>query len=82
MGKGFDLSPYNPESRKEYTVMIKWNNMDTLSAYDALKSSKPIHLSAEMAGDNGAKRSLRFLSIVCFCASYSRVEKCLMVRTI
>ena len=36
--------------------MINWNNMDTLSAYDALKSSKPIHLSAEMAGNNGAKR--------------------------
>ena len=36
--------------------MINWNNMDTLSAYDALKSSKPIHLAAEMAGDNGAKR--------------------------
>ena len=52
MGKSFDLSPYNPESRKEYTVMINWNSMDILRAYAAFKNCKPINLAAEMAGEN------------------------------
>ena len=36
--------------------MINWNNMDTLSAYAALKAVQPIDLRASMSGENGAQR--------------------------
>ena len=36
--------------------MINWNNMDTLSAYAALKAVQPIDLRASMTGENGAQR--------------------------
>ena len=36
--------------------MITWKNMDTLASYQALKSTQPINLKAEMSGENGALR--------------------------
>ena len=36
--------------------MITWKNMDTLAAYDALKSAEKVNLVAAMSGENGANR--------------------------
>ena len=36
--------------------MINWNNMDTLSSYQALQETKKVNLAQEMRGENGATR--------------------------
>ena len=36
--------------------MIAWRNMDTLSAYQALKKTTPVNLAAAMSGEAGADR--------------------------
>lgn len=40
--------------------MIAWKNMDTLTAYQALKQAQKVDLAAAMAGDNGAQRVKRY----------------------
>lgn len=36
--------------------MIKWNNLDTISAYQELEKVEPVNLAEVMAGENGADR--------------------------
>ena len=37
-------------------MMIKWNNLDTISAYQELLKAAPVNLVEVMAGENGADR--------------------------
>ena len=40
--------------------MITWNNLDTVKAYDALKSAAKVNLAEVMAGENGAARVKKY----------------------
>ncbi len=40
--------------------MINWKNLDTLAAFDELKSVKPINLVNEMSGESGADRVKKY----------------------
>ncbi|MBE5844324.1 MAG: glucose-6-phosphate isomerase [Butyrivibrio sp.] len=40
--------------------MINWKNLDTLAAFDELKSVKPIDLVSEMSGESGAERVKKY----------------------
>ena len=41
---------------KEETIMVTWNNLDTLTSFDELSKTERVNLSEVMSGENGAER--------------------------
>ena len=46
----------NDTTYKEESIMVTWNNLDTLASFQDLKKADRVNLVEAMAGENGAKR--------------------------
>ncbi len=55
--------------------MVAWKNLDTLTAYEALKSTKEVNLQEVMSGENGAKRVQEYSIPMPFGLSYNYAAK-------
>ena len=43
-------------NNKEETIMVTWNNLDTLDSFDKLSKVERVNLAEVMSGENGANR--------------------------
>ena len=43
-------------NNKEETIMVTWNNLDTLDSFDKLSKVERVNLAEVMSGENGAER--------------------------
>lgn len=55
--------------------MITWNNLDTVSAYQALQKLKPVNLAEAMAGESGAARVKKYSVPMAAGLSYNYAAK-------
>ena len=49
-------------NNKEETIMVTWNNLDTLDSFDKLSKVERVNLAEVMSGENGANRCLLYTS--------------------